>query len=102
MKMTRLVFLLIFASAVLRTATVSAHLKAKPINVGYSSVSGTETAAWVTKEAGLFEKYGLDVTFKRLAGSSLVAQAMVANELSIAQIGGTAVVDSRLAGADMV
>jgi ABC-type nitrate/sulfonate/bicarbonate transport system substrate-binding protein len=42
------------------------------------------------------------VTFKRLAGSSLVAQAMVGNELSIAQIGGTAVVDARLAGADMV
>lgn len=79
-----------------------AQSKLHPINVGYSSVSGTETAAWVTKEAGLFEKYGLEVTFKRLAGSSLVAQAMVGKELSIAQIGGTAVVDARLAGADMV
>jgi hypothetical protein len=39
-------------------AMVSAQSKGKPINVGYSSVSGTETAAWVTKEAGLFEKMG--------------------------------------------
>jgi len=102
MKILRPVILLIATFAFLRTAVVSAQSKGQPINVGYSSVAGTETAAWVTKEAGLFEKYGLDVTFKRLAGSSLVAQAMVAKELSIAQIGGTAVVDARLAGADMV
>lgn len=102
LKILRMATLLIVASAFLQTAMVFAQSKGKPINVGYSSVSGTETAAWVTKEAGLFEKYGLDVTFKRLAGSSLVAQAMVGNELSIAQIGGTAVVDARLAGADMV
>jgi ABC-type nitrate/sulfonate/bicarbonate transport system substrate-binding protein len=102
MKNIRLVLLLIFASAFLQTAIVSAQTKGKPINLGYSSVAGTEAAAWVTKESGLFEKYGLDVTFKRLAGSSLVAQAMVANELSIGQFGGTAVVDARLAGVDMV
>ncbi len=72
------------------------------INVAYSSVAGTETALWVTKEAGLFDKYGLDVAFKRLAGSSLVIQAMIGKEISIAQVGGTAVVDARLAGADLV
>jgi len=72
------------------------------LNVSYSSLAGTETALWVAKEAGLFEKYGLDVSFKRLAGSSLVVQAMVAKEISIAQVGGTAVVDARLAGADLV
>lgn len=79
-----------------------AQSKGQPINVAYSSVAGTETALWVAKEAGLFEKHGLDVTFKRLQGSSLVVQAMVGKEISIAQIGGTAVVDARLAGADIV
>jgi NitT/TauT family transport system substrate-binding protein len=76
--------------------------KGQPLSVAYSSVAGTETALWVAKEAGLFEKYGLDVSLKRLAGSSLVVQAMVGKEVSIAQIGGTAVVDARLAGADLV
>ena len=76
--------------------------KGQPINVAYSSVAGTETALWVAKEAGLLEKYGLDVSFKRLAGSSLVIQAMIAKEISIAQVGGTAVVDARLAGADLI
>ncbi|HEX9444300.1 MAG TPA: ABC transporter substrate-binding protein [Candidatus Binatia bacterium] len=102
MQISRPVILLLASLAFLPTAMVRAQSKGQPINVGYSSVSGTETAAWVTKEAGLFEKYGLDVSFKRLAGSSLVAQAMVGKELSIAQIGGTAVVDARLAGADMI
>lgn len=79
-----------------------AQSKTQAINVAYSSVAGTETALWVAKEARLFERYALDVSLKRLAGSSLVVQAMVGRETSIAQIGGTAVVDARLAGADLV
>jgi ABC-type nitrate/sulfonate/bicarbonate transport system substrate-binding protein len=81
---------------------VLAQSKGQPLSVGYSSVAGTETALWVAKDAGLFEKHGLDVSFKRLSGSSLVVQAMVGKELALAQIGGTAVVDARLAGADLV
>jgi len=102
MKIFRVVISLIVTFALLQAAVAFAQSKGQPINVGYSSVAGTETALWVAKDAGLFEKYGLDVTFKRLAGSSLIAQAMVGKELSIAQIGGTAVVDARLAGADLV
>ncbi len=79
-----------------------AQTKGQPINVSYSSLAGTETALWVGKETGLFEKYGLEVSLKRLQGSSLVAQAMIGKEISISQIGGTAVVDARLAGADLV
>ena len=76
--------------------------KRQPLTVGFSSLAGTETALWVAKDTGLLEKYGLDVTLKRLQGSSLVVQAMVAKEIAISQIGGTAVVDARLAGADLV
>ncbi len=80
----------------------SAQTKSQPITVGYASLAGTETALWVGKDVGLFDKYGLDVTLKRLGGSSLVVQTMVAKEVAISQIGGTAVVDARLAGADLV
>jgi ABC-type nitrate/sulfonate/bicarbonate transport system substrate-binding protein len=31
------------------------------INVGYSAISGDALPAWVAKEAGIFEKNGLDV-----------------------------------------
>ena len=54
-------------------------------------------------EAGLFAKHGLDVSVERIAGgSSKVLQVMLAGELEMAQVGGTAVVDAHLAGADPV
>lgn len=96
------VLLLLLGLNPLYSPSAWAQSKVQPINVGYSSPAGTETALWVTKETGLFEKYGLDVSLKRLAGSSLVVQAMVGKEFSISQVGGPAVVDARLAGVDLV
>ncbi|MBM4260797.1 MAG: ABC transporter substrate-binding protein [Deltaproteobacteria bacterium] len=95
-------FFSITAFLVTSTSAALAQSARPAINVAYSSEAGPETALWVAKNLGLFEKYGLDVTPKRLAGSSLIVQAMLAKEISIAQIGGTAVVDARLAGADIV
>ena len=31
------------------------------LNVGYSAISGDQLPAWVAKEAGIFQKNGLDV-----------------------------------------
>jgi ABC-type nitrate/sulfonate/bicarbonate transport system substrate-binding protein len=96
--------LAVFSSLCFLFAAPLAHAQRKPqpVTVGYSSLAGTETALWVGKDTGLFEKYGLDVTLKRLSGSSLVVQAMLAREIALSQVGGTAVVDARLAGADLV
>ena len=101
MKKTTTAFLILaFLCATAQLAL--AQGKSQPITVGYASLAGTETALWVGKETGLFDKYGLDVTLKRLGGSSLVVQTMVAKEIAVSQIGGTAVIDARLAGADLV
>jgi NitT/TauT family transport system substrate-binding protein len=94
------IFVLLFLTATSQFAP--AQTKGQPVTIGYASLAGTETALWVGKDVGLFEKYGLDVSLKRLGGSSLVVQAMVAKEIAISQIGGTAVIDARLAGADLV
>jgi len=99
-KTAAVLFVLSFLCATFQLAP--AQSKGQPITVGYSSLAGTETALWVAKDTGLLEKYGLDVSLKRLQGSSLVIQAMVAKEISISQVGGTAVVDAHLAGADLV
>jgi ABC-type nitrate/sulfonate/bicarbonate transport system substrate-binding protein len=101
MKRTTTTFLILaFLCATAQLAL--AQSKSQPIVVGYASLAGTETALWVGKDTGLFDKYGLDVTLKRLGGSSLVVQAMMAKEMAVSQIGGTAVIDARLAGADLV
>src|SRR4029453_3228645 len=34
--------------------------KLEPLVVSYASVSGSRAPLWIAKEAGLFEKYGLD------------------------------------------
>jgi NitT/TauT family transport system substrate-binding protein len=80
----------------------NAESKGQPTNVSYAAEGAAGAALWVAKETGLFDKYGSDISLKRLSGSSLIVQAMVGKETPIAQIGGAAVVDARLAGADLV
>jgi NitT/TauT family transport system substrate-binding protein len=73
------------------------------VRAAWTSDTAAELPLQVAREAGLFEQYGLDVSADRLAGgSSKVMQVMLAGELDLAQIGGTAVVDAYLAGADPV
>ncbi len=73
------------------------------VRVAYTSDSSSELPAQVADEAGLFAKYGLDVSVERIGGgSSKVLQVMLAGDLELAQVGGTAVVDAYLAGADPV
>jgi NitT/TauT family transport system substrate-binding protein len=72
------------------------------LKVGYPTTVGAMSVLWVTKEARLFEKNGLDVELIYIAGSSTVAQAMLAKEIPISEIAIPAVVQANLAGADMV
>jgi NitT/TauT family transport system substrate-binding protein len=77
---------------------------AQPIKlkVAYPTVVGAMAVLWVTKEARLFEKYGLDVELIYIAGSSVVVQAMLAKEIPLSEIAIPAVVQANLGGADLV
>ena len=57
---------------------------------------------WVTKEARIFEKHGLQVELIYIGGSSKVVQAMLAKEIPVAEIAIPAVIQANLAGADLV
>jgi NitT/TauT family transport system substrate-binding protein len=72
------------------------------LKVAYPTTIGAMSVLWVTKEARLFEKHGLDVELIYIAGSSTVAQAMLAKEIPVSEIAIPAVVQANLAGADMV
>ncbi len=101
----KILFMLSLALVVLLTQDfqlANAQSKSQPTNVSYAAEGAAGAALWVAKETGLFDKYGVDISLKRLSGSSLIVQAMVGGETPIAQIGGPAVVDARLAGADLV
>lgn len=68
--------------------------------VAYSAISATQTGLYITKEAGLFEKHGLNVDLIYIGGGTRVAQAVIAGEFPIALAGGT-IVNANLAGGDI-
>jgi ABC-type nitrate/sulfonate/bicarbonate transport system substrate-binding protein len=70
------------------------------INVGYSAISGDALPAWVAKDAGIFEKNGLDVQLVFFTGGTTAVMALVSADTPIAQLAGPAVVNSVIAGSD--
>lgn len=72
------------------------------LNVGYSAISGDQLPAWVAKEAGIFEKNGLDVQLIFFTGGTTAVMALVSADTPISQVAGSAVVNSALAGSDSV
>ncbi|HEY7218052.1 MAG TPA: ABC transporter substrate-binding protein, partial [Candidatus Binatia bacterium] len=70
------------------------------MNVGYSAISGDALPAWVAKDAGIFEKNGLDVQLVFFTGGTTAVMALVSADTPIAQLAGPAVVNSVIAGSD--
>jgi ABC-type nitrate/sulfonate/bicarbonate transport system substrate-binding protein len=75
---------------------------AEKLVAGYSSISPSELTLLTAAKAGLFEKYGLDVSTVYLGGSTRIVQAMVSGDVQIGQIGGSAVLFGKAAGVDAV
>lgn len=69
---------------------------------GWSAVTGAQAVAWVTKDAGLFEKNGLDTTLIYLDGGSKAVQTLLSGEVPVIQGGGDAPVTARLRGGDII
>ncbi|HXG52514.1 MAG TPA: ABC transporter substrate-binding protein [candidate division Zixibacteria bacterium] len=92
------------AAAIWITAALQGAFPARAdrLKVAYPTTVGSMAVVWVAKEARLFEKHGLDVELIYVAGSSKVVQAMLAREVPIAEIAIPAVIQSNLAGADLV
>lgn len=96
-----------FASVVLLSFGIgpgsSAIAAAAPeaLTIGWSAIAGSQAPFWITKEAGLFEKNGLDVTMIYVDGGSKATQALMSGDMPIAQVGGNAPVVARLRGADV-
>ena len=81
-------------------ASVGAQLT--KINVGYSAISGDQLPAWVAKEAGIFQKNGLDAQLIYFTGGTTAVMALVSADTPMSQVAGAAVVNSALAGSDTV
>ena len=99
----RCVLVLICAlSCFVHVASVDAQQKLETMHIGYSAQAGAFAPIWVTKEAGLFKKNGLDVNLLFIPGGPTAAASMLAGEVQAVAMAGPAVVSSNLGGTDLV
>jgi NitT/TauT family transport system substrate-binding protein len=73
----------------------------KKVHVGVPSVSMANIIIYVTKEAKLYEKYGLDAQVVAMNGSGIASKALISGNLEISPIATPTVIAADLAGADM-
>lgn len=64
-------------------AQEKAEKKLQPLHVSYASVTGSRAPLWIAKEAGLFEKYGLDVRLVVIPAGNTAISALVAGDVQI-------------------
>jgi NitT/TauT family transport system substrate-binding protein len=72
------------------------------VMTGYAAISGPHAVLWIAREAGLFDKNGLKAEVAYIRSGSTHAQALVAGELQMGQMGGPAALAAGVAGADVV
>jgi len=94
-------FSLTLAALVISAAITVNSPAAEKLVAGYSSISPAEWTLVTAAKANLFEKYGLDVSTVYLGGSTRIVQVMIAGDVQIGQIGGSAALFGKAAGVDM-
>ncbi len=70
--------------------------------ISYGGVSGFQAPVWAAKDLGLLDKYGVSAEVVMIAGSSRGIQALLGGTTHFAQGDGTAAMNARLQGADLV
>ncbi len=77
-------------------------LPAAQMNVIWTSEVGLFAPLWVTKEAGLFEKYGNQVQLIFVQGASAAAAALISGEAQVGAFSPQVVITSNMQGIDLV
>jgi NitT/TauT family transport system substrate-binding protein len=70
----------------------------QPLNVSYASVTGSRIPLWIAKDAGLFEKYGLNVNLIVIAAGNTAIGALMSGDVDILGAPGTTTVVSAAKG----
>ncbi|MBI4526652.1 MAG: ABC transporter substrate-binding protein [Deltaproteobacteria bacterium] len=75
---------------------------AQKLLVPYPALGGTSLALWITHDAGLFRKYGLDVDLVFMGGGGRTVRVLLAGQSRIASVDPTALVQAAAGGVDVV
>ena len=74
---------------------------AEKIRIFYSAITGEQSAFYIVKESGMFQKYGLDAEIIYLDSGTIAVQAMLSGEIQLGLLGSTAAISSSLRGSDI-
>jgi ABC-type nitrate/sulfonate/bicarbonate transport system substrate-binding protein len=89
--------------ALLFTARSASAAEGLPkLRVAYAAITAAFALPWIAKEGGIFLRHGLDVELVYIASGSRAVQTLVGGSIDVAEVGGPAGVDARLAGADTI
>lgn len=81
---------------------VFAQARLRKVQIGVPAISMSNIVIYFTKDAKIFEKYGLDVEPVAVAGSGIASKALISGSVQISPIATPTVMNSVLAGSDMV
>jgi len=99
----RLLLIPLIASLFVSPSILFAQSRAlKKVQVGVPAISMGNIIIYFTKEARIFEKYGLDVDPVAVAGSGIASKALISGSVLISPIATPTVMTAVLAGSDMV
>ena len=99
----RLLLILLIASLFVSPSILFSQSRAlKKVQVGVPAISMGNIIIYFTKEARIFEKYGLDVDPVAVAGSGIASKALISGSVLISPIATPTVMTALLAGSDMV
>ena len=98
----KICFIMVCLLVVLTTTPGRAAEALQKLRVAYAAVTAAFAIPWIAKEAGIFQRHGLDVELVYIAAGSRAVQTLVGGSVDVAAIGGPAGVDAKLAGADTV
>ena len=93
---------LILLSLFAPTALFAQSRALRKVQVGVPAISMGNIIIYFTKEAKIFEKYGLDVEPVAVAGSGIASKALISGSVQISPIATPTVMTAVLAGSDMV
>ena len=88
-------------AALVLVSSAATSLHAKSYIAYISDSTSSSVVYWVAKEAGIFRKHGLDLDTIFIDGSVRGIQSLVAGDLGYSGAVGTAVINAKLAGADV-
>jgi ABC-type nitrate/sulfonate/bicarbonate transport system substrate-binding protein len=72
------------------------------VRLASTAVAASMSPLWLAKDAGIFERNGLDVEITSLAAGTLAVQGMLAGELDLAYNVASSLISANLGGSDLV